>query len=352
MLIYTMFRIHFYSCAGLLLLGIFVSSCQKEEGTPALMEQMPPQLVEAPAPFTVPTGLARYYKDIAYDSYAATVFDLFIPNAVTNAPLVILIHGGGFTAGDKSDFYTSAEDQQRILDLLSAGTAVALINYRLLEMPNSVGLFQPFSDARRSLQYMRTYSLILNIDAERVALFGTSAGAGCALWLAANDDLSIPQSADRVARASTRVRGVAVSNAQATYDILEWPDTIFAPFQDQGFDFQYIVDLMGLETILSYYGVAHEESLNQSELKIIASSLDLLRFITSDDPEIYVENSSIANVLPATTAELYHHPLHVSALKQKGDAVGLVGKYYAPQIDIDTRAGESQVQFLLRVLQV
>ena len=67
--------------------------------------------------------------------------DLYIPNetAVYPMPLVIFVHGGGMTSGDKSDLayarLTSSDKSDLnpiFLDALaSAGYAVASINYRL-----------------------------------------------------------------------------------------------------------------------------------------------------------------------------------------------------------------------------
>lgn len=61
--------------------------------------------------------------------------DVYLPaNRNTNTPVILLLHGGGFFAGDKSEF--SPQSKQ----LSGKGFVVINVNYRLV---NSSGLFDP-----------------------------------------------------------------------------------------------------------------------------------------------------------------------------------------------------------------
>ncbi|NCB09177.1 MAG: alpha/beta hydrolase, partial [Bacteroidia bacterium] len=114
-----------------------------------------------------------------YGSHERNTFDLWQAKSETPTPLVIYIHGGGFTGGDKSKYYAS-EDLVRFLD---AGVSVAVINYRFMtEAP--FGILASMKDSKRCLQYIRFNAEKYNIDKTRVACSGGSAGAGTSLWLA------------------------------------------------------------------------------------------------------------------------------------------------------------------------
>src|SRR5262249_39257190 len=83
----------------------------------------------------------------------------------------------------------------------------------------------PLEDAARALQFVRSQAAEWNIDSARIGATGGSAGGFSSLWLAFHDDLADPNSDDPVARRSTRLHCVGVSQAQTTIDprqMREW----------------------------------------------------------------------------------------------------------------------------------
>ena len=86
----------------------------------------------APSPIALDGIQAVFAKDIPYDGFSETKFDIFLPQASGPAPLVIFFHGGGFTGGDKKDVYEQDKGKAEIQALLSKGIAFASVNYRLL----------------------------------------------------------------------------------------------------------------------------------------------------------------------------------------------------------------------------
>ena len=133
-------------------------------------------------------------------------------------PLAIYIHGGGFRAG-KEKLKANERDQ-----LLKAGISVAAINYRFMSV--NTPLPTPHHDARRALQFMRAKAKEWNIDKDRVAAFGGSAGAQICMWLAYTDDMAKSGSKDPIERESTRLICVATSGGQTTNDIEFWKNKI------------------------------------------------------------------------------------------------------------------------------
>ncbi|MEL7531307.1 MAG: hypothetical protein AAFN10_08375, partial [Bacteroidota bacterium] len=75
----------------------------------------------------------KYAADISYDQYEDTKFDIFLPNSTTPMGLLVYIHGGGFTGGDKAFVYNDPYPEH-IRALLSQNIAVATINYLLVQL--------------------------------------------------------------------------------------------------------------------------------------------------------------------------------------------------------------------------
>ena len=72
-------------------------------------------------------SIGTIYKDISYGDKESNKFDLYVPkdNSKENYGLVVYLHAGGFTTGDKSD------DKQILQWLCSKGYVTAGINYTL-----------------------------------------------------------------------------------------------------------------------------------------------------------------------------------------------------------------------------
>src|SRR4051794_21999050 len=66
--------------------------------------------------------------DVAYGEHARQKLDFWQANSDKSTPLVVLIHGGGWTAGDKSAYGTKA-----FKPYLDEGISVAAINYRYIQ---------------------------------------------------------------------------------------------------------------------------------------------------------------------------------------------------------------------------
>lgn len=168
--------------------------------------------------------------DVSYGRHPRLKLDFWKAESTTPTPLVVLIHGGGWTNGDKSGFGTAA-----IKPYLDAGISVAAINYRLIQtaMAEKVEppVKAPLHDAARAIQFLRSRAKDWNIDKTRIGASGGSAGACTSLWLACHDDLADPNNADPVLRESTRLTAAAVGGAQTSLDptqLKEWmPNAVY-----------------------------------------------------------------------------------------------------------------------------
>ena len=117
---------------------------------------------------TVPiTNDSSIYLSLEYaDRSERNMLDLYIPKAAEQPPLVVWIHGGGFRGGDKSG-------PGGLQELLSAGFAVASMNYRLTD--EAIWPAQ-LDDVRDAFAFLREHGSEYGYDASRIASFGASAG--------------------------------------------------------------------------------------------------------------------------------------------------------------------------------
>jgi acetyl esterase/lipase len=93
------------------------------------------------------------------------LLDLHRPSGVKHPPLIVYVHGGAWRAGSKSDV--------PIADLLEHGFAIASVDYRLstqARFPAQV------HDIKAAIRFLRGKASLFDLDAERIAIIGTSAG--------------------------------------------------------------------------------------------------------------------------------------------------------------------------------
>lgn len=289
--------------ALLILLTIGCSKKQDASVTPATI------ISYSNSPFDLQGINSKFAKDISYDSKPRTQFDIWMPNSSTPTGLVIYVHGGGFTSGDKDFVYTvqsggAWDFPSDIRYLLQNNIAVATIRYTLLNTTGETeGIKKPMNDVKRALQYIRYKASEFNIDKNKIILSGNSAGAGTSLWIAFNNELADVSNSDLVLRESSRVKGVAVRETQASYNIEDkWVNNIFADYNLTW------SEILANETgnIQKIYGVSSTVQYQSPVITAYRAEVDMLALLTADDPEIST-----------------HHAYHVRELKKKADAVGV-----------------------------
>jgi len=124
-------------------------------------------------------------RDIAYrtDVGPNTVLDLATPSfgPQTDRPAILIIHGGGWSAGSKNDeVYHSL-----MLDYASKGYVVANMNYRLVQESPLPACIE---DVRCAVRWMKAHAKELGIDPDRIGTYGHSAGGHLSLMLGVSAD--------------------------------------------------------------------------------------------------------------------------------------------------------------------
>lgn len=146
------------------------------------------------------------FANVSYGANERNVLDFWQAEGEGPHPLLVHIHGGGWTGGDK------ALKPEFLKPFLDAKVSVASINYRLT---GAHPLPAPVHDAARAVQFLRSKAKEWKINPERIAAMGGSAGACSSMWLLFHDDLANPKSDDLIERQSTRLT-CAVGNAGQT----------------------------------------------------------------------------------------------------------------------------------------
>lgn len=277
-------------------------------------------------------GVRATYVNEKYGSHFRNTFDIWLAVSKKPTPLVIYIHGGGFVGGDKSKYYPSED----LVRFLKSGVSVATINYRFMT-DEPYGIKASLNDSKRCLQYIRYKAKKYNIDKNRIACSGGSAGAGTALWLAFSNDMAEKNSNDPVLRESTRLTCAGAFATQSTYDIFQWEDLIGVPVANTDEQLNSIGLAFGFEKL---NGI---DLLQQTKIR---KELDFLRKMDKNDAPIFVYNKHAAGV-PANQDDLNHHPLHAKVIKDKAEEVGLEAVVYAPEIGIIDPSGKDLVGFFL-----
>ncbi len=106
-------------------------------------------------------------KDITYaeiDGHELKL-DLYLPDAATNPPLLVWVHGGAWRSGSK--------DRMPLGDLVREGYAVASVDYRLspaAKFPAAI------HDIKGAIRFLRARQKDFGYNAEKIGIAGASAG--------------------------------------------------------------------------------------------------------------------------------------------------------------------------------
>lgn len=132
---------------------------------------------------TQPSADAKIVQDISYGDDNLQKIDLYLPGGRdSNTPVIILVHGGAWMAGDKTDM-------QVLVPLLQSAwpeAAIANVNYRLAD-GKTVTANQIMVDIRSALDFLSNHKDSL-IFSTKYGLMGASAGAQLSLLYAYTQD--------------------------------------------------------------------------------------------------------------------------------------------------------------------
>lgn len=205
----------------------------------------------------IPGGAIKAQHNLVYREIGARQLhmDVFYPKKVKNAPIVVLVHGGGWISGDKSHMHPLAQT------LAGRGYVAAAVEYRLspeIEYPAGV------QDVKYAIRWLKANQKKWKGDSAKVAVLGSSAGGQLAAL-------------------------VAFSSGMAKYEVAEGPAASSRV--------QACVDMDG---VLAFHHPESEEGKvaglwlggSYEEIPEIWDEASALHQVTADDPPILYLNSS------------------------------------------------------------
>jgi acetyl esterase/lipase len=247
-------------------------------------------------------GPAPTMANVSYGPHAMNVLDFWKAEGEGPRPLLVYIHGGGWTRGDKK------QPAENFRPYLEKGISDAAINYRLTP---GAPLPAPVHDAARAIQFIRSKAAEWNIDKTRVVLTGGSAGACTSMWLLLHDDLADPNSADPVLRESTRVTAAAVARGQTSID-----PKVIEPWLGHNVLTHRMINLaVGEKTI--------EGALeNYEKYRDLYVEFSPYNHLTADDPPLLMTYRNNMKLPSEDASHGIHHPVYGLKMKEKADKVG------------------------------
>ena len=123
-------------------------------------------------------------KNVSYASNSdAQVCDIYFPEGAQTAPVIVLVHGGGFAFGDQA----MPIIQPVIESALSHGYAVVSVDYR----KSSEAVFPAaLSDVKAAVRFVKAHAAEYGFDPDHIAVWGESAGAYLSLMTALTPEVS------------------------------------------------------------------------------------------------------------------------------------------------------------------
>ena len=247
----------------------------------------------------IPEGIVQL-SDIPYasDGHPMHKLDLYLPKDYATVqeplPVIFVIHGGGWFMGDKDqDHYMIHGMRWAFLD---AGYALCSVNYRLSgEAPFPAQI----QDCKAALRWLRAHASEYGIDAERVGLWGGSAGGNLAALFGTSEGVKEFEVGEYLDQ-STKVSAVCdfCGKTDLATLIADNPDRANIPL------YREINQYIGGEI---------------SEFRATALAASPITYVTPDDPPFLVVHGNIDPI-----NDYRHALLFTDRLRQAGVEVTLL----------------------------
>ena len=128
---------------------------------------------DAMAPTTEPfaTNAAKVFENVAYASQSpAQVCDMYLPSGSGKFPVIALVHGGGFAFQNQKMKVIEPVAKYAV----AHGYAVVSVDYR---KSGEATFPAALSDVKGAIRFIRAHAGEYGFDADRIAVWGESAGA-------------------------------------------------------------------------------------------------------------------------------------------------------------------------------
>ena len=271
--------------------------------------------------------------NVRYGDRRRNVLDFFpAPGSDQPTPVLICFHGGGFIMGSKM----KCRCQRITGQCLANGISVVSANYRYIRGKHGAPFPAPMRDGARAVQFVRSKAEEWQIDPDRIALVGDSAGGNMALWIALHDDLADLGSQDPVCRLSSRVTCAIGVEAQTTNDP------------------RWILENIGgrrgvYPPILKFYGIESWDDFDRPEIVALVKEASPVSHASQDDPPVLLRYRRRLGGTPlakyAWAPRVVHHPLFGEYLKSELEPLGVECLFFHKDCPAEP---DSEIKFLIR----
>ncbi len=152
-----------------LVMIVIISSCKKSDDGGTLLP-----VITTPDPH-----VALVLKDVSYGTDSLQKVDIYLPanRSIDSTKILYLIHGGAWTAGDKKDF----DSNVIVMKTLLPQYAFVNINYRLATFTGINEWPTQINDVNAAIDFVTNKNSYYQINNNKLAVMGASAGAQLAL---------------------------------------------------------------------------------------------------------------------------------------------------------------------------
>ncbi|WP_109123886.1 alpha/beta hydrolase [Dyella sp. C11] len=129
--------------------------------------------------------------DVPYGAAPQQRMDVYLPSQPRAAPVIVMVHGGAWMIGDKSN---RGVVEPKATHWTQAGYVFISIDYRMLPEANPL---EQANDVADALAYVQKHARDWGADPSRVVLMGHSAGAHLVALLSASPSMATSRGATR-----------------------------------------------------------------------------------------------------------------------------------------------------------
>src|SRR6478609_388476 len=146
-------------------------------------------------------SIVKEKKEIVYSkiSIRELHLDAYYCNTPSKNPAIVILHGGGWKSGNKSQMETFAQE------MASKGFSCFTIEYRLSpEAKYPAAIF----DVKNAIRYIKVNATQFNVDTHKIAVLGCSSGGQMATLIGTTNNNSLFEEKDANNKTTSTVQAI------------------------------------------------------------------------------------------------------------------------------------------------